>query len=214
MSVKDNSTPARRDAGLLSNSRDYGYRKLTREEEYQAFKDYRNGDLEARNLLIKSIMPLVTYIASKRYHSKNVDDLEDYIQVGYIGLLKSIEKFDHTRGTRLTTYAWKAINSHITNFKNNTRSLIKVPQIVTDLPIFEDTINDICSLDVELKLPIDLRLDILSERDRWVIEQSYLKERTLQQIGVDLGITRERVNQLRKRAIGKLRNVHCKNKVR
>jgi RNA polymerase sigma-B factor len=61
------------------------------------------GDLEARRELIERMLPFVRRIA-RRYANKGVP-LDDLIQVGCIGLIKAIDRFDLSRGVRLTSFA-------------------------------------------------------------------------------------------------------------
>ncbi|HWM14541.1 MAG TPA: sigma-70 family RNA polymerase sigma factor, partial [Gaiellaceae bacterium] len=61
------------------------------------------GDLEARERLIEQYLPLVRSLA-RRYANRG-EQLEDLVQVGCIGLIKAIDRFDVERGVELTTYA-------------------------------------------------------------------------------------------------------------
>ena len=91
---------------------------LTKDEELDLFKRLKNGDLLARETLIKSNLRLVASIAYK-FQRKGVPIL-DLIQEGNIGLIRAIEKFDETKGYKFSTYAtwWirHDINEYV--FKN------------------------------------------------------------------------------------------------
>src|SRR5207253_4803476 len=64
---------------------------------------HERGDLEARERLIEQYLPLVRSLA--RRYSYRGEQLEDLVQVGCIGLIKAIDRFDIDRGVELTTYA-------------------------------------------------------------------------------------------------------------
>src|SRR5919106_2001350 len=63
---------------------------------------HQGGDVEARERLIEQYLPLVRSLA--RRYSYRGEQLEDLVQVGCIGLIKAIDRFDLDRGVELTTY--------------------------------------------------------------------------------------------------------------
>ena len=83
---------------------------LSAAEEREYFKKCRDGDMEARNVLIERNLRLVAHIA-KKYSSE--EELEDLISIGTIGLIKGISSFDPTKGARLATYAARCIENTI-----------------------------------------------------------------------------------------------------
>jgi len=64
---------------------------------------HEEGDLQARETLIEQYMSLVRSLA--RRYSYRGEQLEDLVQIGAIGLIKAIDRFDLERGVELTTYA-------------------------------------------------------------------------------------------------------------
>ena len=79
------------------------YARLTPEEEVKLAAAAAAGDETARQKLIEANLRLVVSIA--KYYTGNGLPLEDLIQEGNIGLMKAIDRFDHSMGYRLSTYA-------------------------------------------------------------------------------------------------------------
>jgi RNA polymerase primary sigma factor len=101
------------------------YKILTPEEEIDLATKSAEGDIEARDTLIKSNMRFVVSIA-KQYQGKGVD-LEDLIAVGNCGLLKATEKFNPELGYRFLSYAGWWIRDFIINEIINHGRLIRIP---------------------------------------------------------------------------------------
>ena len=80
---------------------------LNPDEERQHLKEFANGSIEAKNILIERNLRLVAHIA-KKY---NIKDNEDLISVGTIGLIKAIVTFNADKGARLATYAARCIEN-------------------------------------------------------------------------------------------------------
>ena len=76
---------------------------------------YTRGDKEARDILVEKNMGLVHSIA-RRFQNRGVE-MEDLVQIGSIGLLKAIDKFDMTYEVRFSTYAVPMITGEIKHFK-------------------------------------------------------------------------------------------------
>ena len=64
---------------------------------------HERGDTRAREQLIEQYLPLVRSLA--RRYSYRGEQLEDLVQVGCIGLIKAIDRFEPERGTKFTSYA-------------------------------------------------------------------------------------------------------------
>ena len=84
---------------------------LTEEEEHVYLERAKQGDLEARNILIERNLRLVAHIM-KKYYAQTADQ-EDLISIGTIGLIKGITTFDPAKGARLATYAARCIENAI-----------------------------------------------------------------------------------------------------
>lgn len=84
---------------------------LTAKEEKMYIEKMAKGDIEAKNKLIEHNLRLVVHIAKK--YSAGIRDNEDLISLGTIGLIKGINSFDASKGTRLATYAARCIENAI-----------------------------------------------------------------------------------------------------
>lgn len=80
-----------------------GISPLTMEEEKQLFEKVIKGDSKARESIVTAYLPLVIKIASRFVYNGN--SLVDFISEGNIGLIRAVEKFDHTLGQRFGKYA-------------------------------------------------------------------------------------------------------------
>jgi RNA polymerase sigma-32 factor len=114
----DNSTYEIRNTStlrvLMNNVQKYPL--LTREEEVELAIRRIHGDEEARERMITSNLRLVISLSMSFYRRSNNIDLLDIIQEGSMGLVRAIEKWDHTRGIRLGYYAVYWIRAHILLF--------------------------------------------------------------------------------------------------
>lgn len=84
---------------------------LSEAEERYYLMLAKEGDQDARNILIERNLRLVAHIMKKYY--TNVSDQEDLISIGTIGLIKGIETFDVSKGARLATYAARCVENAI-----------------------------------------------------------------------------------------------------
>ena len=89
------------------------YQKLTRNEQVQLCYKMRSGDIQARDDLINSCLPLVVSIAKKfRFNNKHID-IEDMIQEGNIALMKAVDNWDINKGSITTVATWYIRNTLI-----------------------------------------------------------------------------------------------------
>ncbi|MFC5908149.1 RNA polymerase sigma factor SigF [Streptacidiphilus monticola] len=84
-----------------------------------------------RNTLIELNLPLVRYAAA-RFRSRN-EPMEDIVQVGTIGLIKAIDRFDHSRGVEFPTFAMPTIIGEIKRFFRDTSWSVRVPRRLQEL---------------------------------------------------------------------------------
>lgn len=94
--------------------------------------EYREcGSSEARDALASDLMPLVHSLA-RRYADRG-EDLDDLVQVGAIGLLKAIERFDPDHGTELVSYAAPTIVGELKRHFRDKGWAMHVPRGLKDL---------------------------------------------------------------------------------
>jgi RNA polymerase sigma-B factor len=98
------------------------------------------GDQSARERLITMYMPLVRSLA-RRYSSRG-EHFDDLVQVGAIGLIKAIDRFDLSRGVELTTYATPNIVGEIKRYFRDKGWSVRVPRGLQELNIRVNKVID------------------------------------------------------------------------
>ena len=180
----------------------------------------KKKDKNARDLLIEHNLRLVAHI-TKKYENIAIDN-DDLISIGTIGLIKGIDSFSNSHGTKLTTYCARCIENEILMFfrankKNNNN-------ISLDEPIgYDKEGNDITILDI-LKTPkpdyvedifkkdniksLNKYLEVLNTREKDIIIKRYglynNTEKTQKEIAKELNISRSYVSRIEKRALTKI----------
>src|SRR3954471_2047025 len=96
-------------------------------------KYHEQGDLQAREKLIEQYMSLVRSLA--RRYSYRGEQLEDLVQIGAIGLIKAIDRFDVERGVELTTYATPNIIGEIKRHFRDKGWAVRVPRGLQELAV-------------------------------------------------------------------------------
>jgi len=87
---------------------------------------FGKGDTSVRDALVQAYMPLVEYIARKL--AFNRDDIDDLVQIGTLGLLRSLERFEVAKAVDFATFATPNIIGEIKHYFRDKRSLLKVPR--------------------------------------------------------------------------------------
>ena len=103
-----------------------------KERTRELFRLYKeDGDEEARDQLIVSHLNLVRFLASK--FKNRGEPLDDLVQVGTIGLIKAIDRFDPARGLEFTTFATPTIMGEIKRHFRDKGWSVRVPRRLQEL---------------------------------------------------------------------------------
>ncbi|MCL2622602.1 MAG: RNA polymerase sigma factor RpoD/SigA [Planctomycetaceae bacterium] len=104
---------------------------LTADDEMELAEAIAQGDMEARDLMVRANLRLVVNIA-RGYTSKGLS-LQDLIEEGNLGLLRAVEGFDPAIGTRFSTYASYWIKQSIKRALINSAKTIRIPAYMVEL---------------------------------------------------------------------------------
>lgn len=199
---------------------------LSPEEEEKYLKLYKDGDEDAKDVLIERNLRLVAHIAKK--YISTCKDNEDLISIGTIGLIKGISSFKSDKNTRLATYAARCIENEILMFLRSSKkyandlylqdpiSQDKEGNEITILDILsekEDTVGNIVDLGFDLDSLSGALKTELTKRELMVLTMRYglsgTEEITQREIAKMLGISRSYVSRIEKKAIKKLHDKIC-----
>lgn len=103
---------------------------LTFDQEQELGKRIKEGDDDARKHMIESNLRLVVSIG-KRYINRGLP-FSDIIEEGNLGLMRAVEKFDHTKGFKLSTYASWWIRQSIERAIINQSKVVRLPVHVVE----------------------------------------------------------------------------------
>lgn len=207
--------------GYVTNSNTFPL-PLDETEEQIYLDKLKNGDKEAKSILIERNLRLVAHIVKKySFPNKDVDEL---ISIGTVGLIKAIDSFDSSKGTRLATYASRCIENEILMlFRNNKKQKSEVylqDPIGVDKEGNEFCLMDILSSEKDCVLEnVERNLQVkalyrklgesLTKRESSILVMRYGlidgKCKTQREIAVNLGISRSYVSRIEKKALKKLK---------
>lgn len=194
---------------------------LTEKEEKFYIKQYEQGDLQARHILIERNLRLVAHVAKK--YATQPQMLEEYISIGTIGLIKAVNTYRSSRKVKLATYAARCIENEIlmsirASRKFTSEVSLNVP-VGTDKDGNEINLNDILGTDpneivdsIHEKIRIQHMLlaihNTLTPREQKVLIHRYglfrTHPKTQRETAALLGISRSYVSRIEKKALEKL----------
>lgn len=194
---------------------------LTIEEEKIYLNEMKNGNEEARNILIERNLRLVAHVV-KKYSNTKVEQ-DDLISIGTIGLIKGIKSFNIEKGSKLSTYVSRCIDNEILMYLRSTKKLNA--EVYLNEPIGKDKDDNVVTLqevlennerniedEVDLKMKVKKLYkkmgEVLKEREKMIIELRFgldgHKPKTQHEIADMMGISRSYVSRIETKAIGKL----------
>jgi len=192
-----------------------------RTEDLNAVEDLQHQAQHIKDLLVNCNMRLVVSIAKR--HSAQTDNFFELLSDGNVSLLRAVEKFDFGRGNKFSTYASWAI------MKNFARSIPEEKhrreryvtgheELFEAAPDNRSDEHEIVASAEQATHKVNRLLEYLDPRERQIIRlraglDSGAEGMTLEKIGEQLGITKERVRQLNVRAMKKLRSLAEEQKV-
>lgn len=195
-------------------------RPLTPRQEVEAFAAFKQGDMAARDRIIRHNLRLVAHVVKKYYSLPG--DAEDLISIGTIGLIKAVNSFDNTKQARFSTYASRCIDNEV---RMSFRKQKKAPATMSmNEPIEAGkdgsalTVIDVVPDDFLLDEDCERRdetarlrrlVDGLSGRQRQVVLLRYglsgQPPMTQQEVADLLGISRSYISRIEKAAVLSLR---------
>ncbi|MCD8282570.1 MAG: sigma-70 family RNA polymerase sigma factor [Prevotella sp.] len=204
--VANNSTDKNGEEGILERyiGEISSYAPLTDEEEAALSRRALAGDETARRELVNANLKFVVSVA--RGYVRDGVSMLDLINEGNIALLRASKKFNASGGQRFANYAVRGIRKAMETFcpSEATGRQAYVRRVDSDtLPSLPADFDD-SSVDTEEFAAL---VSALPPRERLVMKASFgvgERQMTMREIGTQYGMTRERVRQIRKRALRRL----------
>lgn len=237
---------------------------LSSDEMLNLFNKYHNGDVGAKDELIKGNLKLILSVL--KGFSGRVDNMDDLFQVGVIGLIKAIDNFDLNHEVKFSTYAVPMIIGEIKRYLRDNNSL-RISRSIKDLaykalktkdeltflnnkepttleiasklnisewdviqalnslkdtvsmfePIYNDggdviylsdqLSNDDELYDLETKISLKNALNLIKEKEKYIILQRYMMGRTQTELAEEIGISQAQISRLEKNGLAKIKKL-------
>ncbi len=194
---------------------------LSKEDELKYLIKCKDGNMEARNILIEHNLRLVVFLAKK--YENTTYDIEDLVSIGSIGLIKGINTYKIDKNIRLATYASRCIANEILMFlrKNkNKRAEMSLDEALNyDAEGNQLHLEDILGTDVNLvpdefqkqvdKEMLTKEIENLKDRDKEIMILRYglnnTEEFTQKEVAQMLNISQSYISRIEKKVIKKLK---------
>lgn len=193
---------------------------LSREEEYELAVQAANGNAKARKLLILSNIPYAIKY-SRSFRGYNFDD-DDLVQIGLIGLIEAVDKFDFEKGFRIITYAKNWIRKEIMDAAGKSLKNPACPINRNDDPEFDEeaflsslcdnsknTVEEEC-INNEMTVRVKEALASLPSKQADILTRhyglTYKEPQSFNEIAESYGLTKARIHQIEQQAFSTLKN--------
>jgi len=196
---------------------------LSKERELDYLIKAKQGDLEARNVLIEHNLRLVVFLA-KKYENTGFD-IEDLVSIGSIGLIKGINTYKIDKNIKLATYASRCIANEILMFlRKNKKKKVEISLEETlnydaegnelHLEDILGTEDDVVPKEFEMVMDKEIlkkEIDILDEREKEIMTLRYglnnTEEYTQKEVAEMLGISQSYISRIEKKIVKKLQTI-------
>lgn len=197
---------------------------LSKSEESDAFEQMKQGDEAARAKLIEHNLRLVAHIVKKYY--SNIEEQDELISIGTIGLIKAVSTFDYSKGNRFATYASRCIENeilmHFRSRKKSASDLYIDEPIETDKDGNQLTLTDLIGDGENIIEKVDLSIyssqlykflsACLDDREFEIIKLRYglygCQPLTQREVAQKLNISRSYISRIEKKSLSKLKNMY------
>lgn len=196
-------------------------RPLSPQEEKECLLLAKEGDKGARNKLVEHNLRLVAHIIKKYY--ANINDQDDLVSIGTIGLIKAINTFDPNKNIKLSSYASRCIENEILMFFRNSKKTSQDVSLSEAIDTDKDgnplTLMDVMSVEDNIVDSLDLKInseklkqylkEVLDDREQTVIILRYglngAAPLTQREVAKKLNISRSYVSRIEKKALALLK---------
>lgn len=180
---------------------------LNAAEERELWRRYRrSGEADSRLRLIEAYQPLVFKVVMRVRPPEAV--LMDMIQEGTIGLIEAVERFDHERGVRFSTFATYRIRGRVLNALQRTHEVARGTMAMAAHLV--DPASEAALLAVEdAAAAAQMRavLEALPDRERMILRATYVEAREPRRVAAELRISLSHFYRLQKQALARLRDL-------
>ncbi|MGE3808159.1 MAG: sigma-70 family RNA polymerase sigma factor [Gemmataceae bacterium] len=184
-----------------------------RVQELEQVEELLEDAGRVKALLINCNMRLVVSIAKR--HSAQAENFFELLSDGNVSLIRAVEKFDYSRGNKFSTYASWAIMKNFARSipedkKRRERYSTGHEEIFDAAPDVRTNEQETLASQEQRVYQVNRLLEYLEPRERQILRMRHgldSEEMTLEQIGQQLKITKERVRQLSVRALNKLQSI-------
>lgn len=183
--------------------------------DVDALRDLLQQADDVKNLLIRSNLRLVVAIVRK--FARTSQDFSEMVSEGNLSLMRAVEKFDFSRGFKFSTYATFAIRNNFSRSRAAEFSMRERYRTGTEEILQSSRAAGLNELEQERmheqrQEKVHRFLQFLSERERDILVgrfglRNHTEPQTLEQMGVEQGVSKERIRQIEKRAMDKLREL-------